>query len=78
MLVPQRAVTELQGSYQVQVVDDNNKVAVQNVKVGDRVGTLWIVTEGLKPGQRVIADGGMKVRPGMQVNPKPYVETKER
>jgi RND family efflux transporter MFP subunit len=78
LLVPQRAVAELQGSYQVAVVEDNNKVAVENVKVGDRVGALWIVTEGLKPGQRVIADGAMKVRPGMQVSPKPLVETKER
>ncbi len=78
LLVPQRAVSELQGSYQVALVDDENKVAVGNVKVGDRVGPLWIVTEGLKPGQRVIADGVMKVRPGMQVSPKPFVEAKEQ
>jgi membrane fusion protein (multidrug efflux system) len=78
LLVPQRAVAELQGSYQVAAVDDNNKVAVENVKMGDRVGPLWIVTDGLKPGQRVIADGAMKVRPGMQVNPKPFVAAKER
>jgi len=75
LLVPQRAVTELQGNYQVAVVNDDNKVAIENVKVGDRVGSLWIVTQGLKPGQRVIADGAMKVRPGMQVDPKPFVET---
>jgi membrane fusion protein (multidrug efflux system) len=78
LLVPQRAVAELQGTYQVAVVDDNNKVAIQNVKVGDRAGALWIVTEGVKPGQRVVADGAMKVRPGMQVNPKPFAETKEQ
>jgi len=70
LLVPQRAVTELQGSYQVAVVNDDNKVAVANVKVGDRVGPLWMISEGLKPGQRVITDGVMKVRPGVQVNPK--------
>jgi membrane fusion protein (multidrug efflux system) len=74
LLVPQRAVTELQGNYQVAVVNDSNKVEVENVKVGDRVGPLWMINEGLKAGQRVIADGAMKVRPGVQVNPKPFVE----
>jgi RND family efflux transporter MFP subunit len=75
LLVPQRAVTELQGNYQVAVVDADNKVAIENVKVGDRVGPLWMITEGLKAGQRVIADGAMKVRPGALVNPKPFTET---
>ena len=70
LLVPQRAVTEMQGNYQVAVVNDDNKVAIENVKVGDRVGPLWMISEGLKPGQRVITDGLMKVRPGTQVNPK--------
>jgi len=56
-------------------VNDDNTVAIQNVKVGDRIGALWIVNDGLKPGQRVIADGAMKVRPGLQVNPKPFNET---
>jgi membrane fusion protein (multidrug efflux system) len=74
LLVPQRAVTEMQGNYQVAVVGDDNKVAVENVKVGDRVGPLWMITEGLKAGQLVIADGAMKVRPGVQVNPKPFTE----
>jgi membrane fusion protein (multidrug efflux system) len=74
LLVPQRAVTELQGSYQVALVGDDNKVQMINVKVGDRVGTQWIITDGLKAGQRVIADGLMKVRPGAQVNPKPFAE----
>ena len=80
LLVPQRAVTELQGSYQVAVVDSDNKVNVKTVKVGDRVGSLWIVDEGLKPGDRVIAEGVQKVRSGMVVNPKLDVssaETKE-
>jgi len=80
LLVPQRAVTELQGNYQVAVVGDDNKVAIANVKVGDRVGSQWIVTEGLKPAERVIADGAMKVGPGALVNPKPFtgVASKER
>jgi membrane fusion protein, multidrug efflux system len=79
LLVPQRAVSELQGSYQVAVVDDENKVSIRTVTVGDRVGTQWIVAEGLKRGERVIAEGVQKVRPGMQVNPKPFAaEAKER
>ena len=49
LLVPQRAVTELQGSYQVAVVDSENKVSIRTVKTGDRVGSDWIITEGLKP-----------------------------
>ncbi|MGA3185618.1 MAG: efflux RND transporter periplasmic adaptor subunit [Bryobacteraceae bacterium] len=76
VLVPQRAVTELQGSYQVAVVDSANKVGIRPVKVGDRAGSMWIVTEGLKPGERVIAEGADKARPGVQVNPKPFVEGK--
>src|SRR5467141_2989479 len=79
LLVPQRAVLELQGSYQVAVVDGENKVSVRTVQVGDRVGTQWIVAEGLKQGERVVVEGVQKVRPGMQVNPKPFAaETKER
>ncbi len=72
LLVPQRAVSELQGGYQVATVDDKNKVSIRTVKVGDRVGSQWIITDGVKPGERVIAEGVQKVRPGMQVNPKPF------
>lgn len=79
LLVPQRAVTELQGNYQVAVVDAENKISIRTVKPGDRVGSLWIIAEGLQPGERVVAEGVQKVRPGMQVNPKPFVvETKGR
>ena len=70
ILVPQRAVTELQGSYQVAVVDAQNKVSIATVKPGDRVGTLWIINEGLKPGDRVIAEGVQKVGPGSTVVPQ--------
>ncbi|HXN72869.1 MAG TPA: efflux RND transporter periplasmic adaptor subunit [Candidatus Acidoferrales bacterium] len=73
LLVPQRAVSELQGSYEVAVVDSENKVSIRTVTVGDRVGTQWIIANGLKPGERVVAEGVQKVRPGAQVNPKPYV-----
>ncbi len=72
LLVPQRAVTELQGSYQVAVVDNTNTVGVRTVKMGSRVGTMWIVTEGLKPGERVVAEGVQKARAGAKVDPKPF------
>ena len=71
LLIPQRAVTELQGGYQVAVVGKDNKVSIRPVKVGQRVGSLWIVQEGLKPGERVVAEGIQKVRAGMTVIPKP-------
>ncbi len=67
LLVPQRAVIELQGSYQVAVVGSDNKVSIRPVKVGERVGKLWIVTDGLKAGEHVIAEGVMKVRDGVPV-----------
>jgi RND family efflux transporter MFP subunit len=72
LLIPQRAVTELQGGYQVAVVDAENKVNVRTVKAGDRVGSQWIITDGLKQGERVVVEGAQRLRPGMQVNPKPY------
>jgi membrane fusion protein (multidrug efflux system) len=73
LLVPQRALSELQGGYQVAVVDSQNKVSVRTVQVGDRTGNEWIVSEGLRPGERVVAEGVQKVHTGMQVTPKPYV-----
>jgi membrane fusion protein (multidrug efflux system) len=69
LLVPQRAVMELQGSYQVAVVEPDNKVHIQPVRVGERSGPLWIVQEGLHPGQRVVVEGTQKVREGTLVNP---------
>jgi RND family efflux transporter MFP subunit len=72
LLVPQRAVSELQGGYQVAVVDGDNKVSIRTVRVGDRVGAQWIVSEGLKPGERVVVEGVQKVRQGLQVHPKPF------
>src|SRR6266571_2046514 len=79
LLVPQRAVSELQGGYQVAVVDGEDKVSIRTVKVGDRVGTQWIVEGGLKQGERLVVEGVQKVRPGMQVKPQPFApETKGR
>ncbi|MGZ3512739.1 MAG: efflux RND transporter periplasmic adaptor subunit [Thermodesulfobacteriota bacterium] len=72
LLVPQRAVTELQGSYQVAVVGSDNRVDIRPVKVAERVDNLWAIDEGLKPGDRVIAEGVQKIRQGMEVDPKPY------
>jgi RND family efflux transporter MFP subunit len=73
LLVPQRAVTELQGRYQVAVVDSENKINIRTVKVGERVGTMWVIAEGLHPGERVVVEGLQRVRPGMSVDPKPFV-----
>jgi len=72
LVVPQRAVSELQGGYQVAVVGPDNKVSIKTVTVGDRVGNEWVIPDGLKPGEKVIAEGIQKVRQGAQVNPKPF------
>jgi membrane fusion protein, multidrug efflux system len=77
LLVPQKAVSELQGNYQVAVVGSDNKVQIRPVKVGEQVGTEWIIEQGLKPGERVVAEGVQKVRGGMTVNPKPLTTTAE-
>jgi membrane fusion protein (multidrug efflux system) len=70
LLIPQRAVTELQGTYQVAVIDSQNKANLVTVKPGDRVGTQWVIDEGLKPGDRVVAEGVQKVGPGATVVPE--------
>ena len=72
LLVPQRAVSELQGSYQVAVVDSDNKVSIRPVTVGPQVDTRWVIASGLNPGDRIIAEGVQKVRPGIRVSPKPF------
>jgi membrane fusion protein (multidrug efflux system) len=73
--VPQRAVIELQGNYQLAVVGAENKVSIRPVKVGDRFNSSWIIEDGLKPGEQVIVEGTQKVRQGTVVNPKSYVAT---
>jgi RND family efflux transporter MFP subunit len=72
MVIPQEAVNELQGSYQVAVVGNDNKVSIRPVKMGERVGAMWEVTEGLKPGDRVVVQGGQKVREGAPVTVKEW------
>lgn len=69
MLVPQKAVIELQGSYQIAVVGPDNKVSIRPITVGERVGKLWIVNEGIKPGEQVIVEGQLKVHEGAPVKP---------
>ncbi|HJZ80231.1 MAG TPA: efflux RND transporter periplasmic adaptor subunit [Pyrinomonadaceae bacterium] len=76
LLVPQRAVSQLQGGYQVAVVGSDNKIQIRGIKVGERAGELWIVEEGLKAGENVVVEGIQRVKAGAVVNPKPYVNTK--
>jgi len=78
LLVPQAAVNQQQGTYQVTVVGADNRVQLRTVQVGPRVGTLWVITAGLKPGERVVAVGAEKAKEGELVNPTPYKETEER
>jgi membrane fusion protein (multidrug efflux system) len=73
LLVPQRAVTEIQGKYLVAVIGADNKVDIRPVSVGERIGSEWIIAKGLQPGEQVVAEGTQKVRPGVTVNPKPFV-----
>jgi membrane fusion protein, multidrug efflux system len=72
MVVPQEAVNELQGNFQVAVVDQNNKVSLRPVKMGERLDNMWEVAEGLKPGERVIVQGAQKVREGSSVKVKEW------
>jgi RND family efflux transporter MFP subunit len=67
LLIPQRAVTELQGIYQVAVVGNDNKVDIRPVKVGERVGEMWIVDSGVRAGERVVVEGLQKLTPGAEV-----------
>src|SRR5213075_793803 len=72
--VPQRAVNELQGIYQVTTVDDQYKAHVKPVTMGDRVGSEWVVEKGLEPGARVVVEGIQKAKEGAVVIPKPFEE----
>ena len=74
LLVPQKAVQELQGQQSVLTLGPDNTVAVRGVVTGDRVDQRWIVERGLKPGEPVIVEGLQKVRPGVRVTPRPYTD----
>jgi membrane fusion protein (multidrug efflux system) len=67
LLVPQRAVQELQNLYSVAVVDRDNKITFRNVKVGQREDTMWVIDQGLQPGERVVVEGLQRLQDGMQV-----------
>ncbi|HEY0791035.1 MAG TPA: efflux RND transporter periplasmic adaptor subunit [Chthoniobacterales bacterium] len=69
LLVPQRAVNDLQTDHEVAVVDPEDKAQIRSVEVGDRTGSFWVITKGLKPGERVIVEGMQKVRDGEPVKP---------
>jgi len=71
LLLPQSAVTQSQGSYQVAVVGSDNKVSIRTVKPGETVGTMWVIDEGLKPGEQVAVEGLQRLRDGTLVTPKP-------
>jgi len=77
-LVPQAAVNQQQGIYEVTVIGSDNRARLRTVEVGPKVGTLWVITSGLKPGERVVAVGAEKAKEGQLVNPMPYTETVER
>jgi RND family efflux transporter MFP subunit len=72
LLIPQRAVSQLQGSAQVAVVGTDNKVAIRSVQTGERVDTMWVITSGLTAGDRVVAEGVQKVKDGSTVTPTPF------
>jgi membrane fusion protein (multidrug efflux system) len=78
LLIPQAAVNQQQGTYQVTVISADNRAQLRTVQVGPTVGTLWVITSGLKPGERVAAVGAEKVKDGQAVNPTPYKETEDR
>jgi membrane fusion protein (multidrug efflux system) len=72
MIVPQRAVTEMQGKYLVAVVGKDNTIDIRTVEVAERVELGWVIEKGLEPGEEVVAEGTQKVRAGMTVAPKPF------
>ena len=74
LVVPQEAVSELQGNFQVAVVEQNNTVSIRPVKMGERIGGMWQVTEGLKPGDRVVVQGVQKAKEGAAVTVKEWTQ----
>lgn len=74
IVVPQRAVAELQGSYQVDIVDKTNAVHIKTVQVGQQMGQDWVIDKGLEAGERVVVEGALKVKEGTVVDPEPYQE----
>ena len=75
LVVPQRAINELQGAYLIGVVAPDGKVDIRTVRAGEQVGELWVIEEGLHPGEKVIVEGFARVRPGMLVQAMPAPES---
>jgi membrane fusion protein (multidrug efflux system) len=75
LLIPQQAVSELQGVYQVGVVGSDNKVTIKTVKLGPQSGDMWVAESGLQLGENVIVDGLQRVKTGMTVAPTPFKDT---
>lgn len=78
LLVPQRAVNQLQGLYRVAVVGSDNKVSIRTITPGPTVGQMWVVQDGLKPGETVMVDGTQRVSSGATVKPRPFKSTQQQ
>jgi membrane fusion protein (multidrug efflux system) len=76
IVIPQKAVQQIQSMQTVYTVGQDNKALMRPVTTGNRVGELWVIEQGLQPGDRIIVEGQLKVRPGATVQPTPYRETK--
>ena len=74
LLIPQRAVNELQGSYQVAVVGSSNIIQIRSVALGPQLGSKLIITSGINPNERVVTEGVSKLKDGMQVSPQPTTD----
>ncbi len=75
LLIPQQAVSEFQGIYQVGVIASDNKATIKNVKLGPQFGDMWVVEEGLNAGENVVVDGLQRIKNGMTVSPTPFKDT---
>src|SRR6516165_10005109 len=77
VVVPQRAVAEVQGNYQLGIIGADGKAEIRPVNVGPRVGSDWVITSGLKPGEKVVVEGLQKIKTGMPVVAKPWTRPSE-
>ena len=75
LVVPQRAVQETQGQYQVAIVGPDDKVTLRRIKPGDQVDNFWIIDDGLQLGERIVTEGLQKVKDGVEVKPQPAPES---
>jgi len=78
VVVPQRAVSEVQGAYQLGIIGADGKAEIRPIKVGPRAGSDWVITSGLQPGEKVVVEGLQKIRSGVQVVAKPWTPPSEK